>query len=78
MHDTGTGIPDAEREHIFEPFYTTKPAGKGTGLGLAVVRRVVDRAGGFVRLDSLGTGTTLRAVLPPRHRRIVMSCSRGL
>ena len=63
--DTGTGISDADRGHIFDPFFTTKPAGKGNGLGLAVVRRVVERAGGFVRVESAaGRGTTFRVFLP--------------
>lgn len=65
VRDSGTGIPEPDRDRIFEPFYTTKGAGKGTGLGLAVVRRVVDRAGGFIRVDSApGEGTTFRLYLP--------------
>jgi two-component system cell cycle sensor histidine kinase/response regulator CckA len=63
--DFGTGITAADREHIVDPFFTTKPAGKGNGLGLAVVRRVVERTGGFVRVESTpGHGTTFRVFLP--------------
>ncbi|HUR55600.1 MAG TPA: ATP-binding protein [Gemmataceae bacterium] len=63
--DSGTGISDADRAHIFDPFFTTKPPGKGNGLGLAVVRRVVERTGGFVRVESTpGRGTTFRLFLP--------------
>lgn len=65
VRDTGVGIPAVALERIFDPSYTTKPAGKGTGLGLAVVRRLVDRAGGFIRVEStVGTGTTFRLYLP--------------
>ena len=63
--DSGTGISDADRGHIFDPFFTTKPPGKGNGLGLAVVRRVVERTGGFLRVESTaGQGTTFRIFLP--------------
>jgi signal transduction histidine kinase len=63
--DTGIGIPPEAIEKIFEPAYTTKPTGKGTGLGLAVVRRIVDRAGGFVRVESTpGRETAFRVYLP--------------
>jgi two-component system, cell cycle sensor histidine kinase and response regulator CckA len=65
VHDPGTGIPLADQDRIFEPFFTTKADGKGTGLGLAIVRRIVDRAGGFVRVESrAGAGTTFRLYLP--------------
>jgi signal transduction histidine kinase len=63
--DTGIGIPPEAIERIFEPAYTTKPTGQGTGLGLAVVRRIVDRAGGFVRVQSSpGRETTFHVYLP--------------
>jgi signal transduction histidine kinase len=57
---------DAEtRARIFEPFFTTKPREHGSGIGLAVVYGVVERAGGFVHVDSkLGRGTRIRVYLP--------------
>lgn len=63
--DTGHGMTAAEIQRAFEPFFSTKPAGKGTGLGLAATRNVVERAGGTVGLDSApGLGTTVRIRLP--------------
>jgi signal transduction histidine kinase len=50
--DNGPGIPDAVRDRLFEPFVTTKPAGVGTGLGLAQVSTTIAQAGGTVRIES--------------------------
>ncbi|HKA88534.1 MAG TPA: ATP-binding protein [Haliangiales bacterium] len=50
--DDGPGIPTEIRERIFEPFFTTKAKGEGTGLGLGIVRKIVDKHGGTVSLDS--------------------------
>ena len=63
--DTGCGIPDEELSRIFEPFYTTKPAGEGTGLGLAVAKRIVDFHGGSIEVHSkVGVGTTFTIHFP--------------
>ena len=52
--DRGPGVPIALRERIFEPFYTTKPAGVGTGLGLSVSKAIVQRHGGVLELRERG------------------------
>ncbi|MET0494678.1 MAG: PAS domain S-box protein, partial [Actinoplanes sp.] len=63
--DTGTGIPADIIEHVFEPFYTTKGEGTGTGLGLATVYGIVTQAGGTIDIQSQdGVGTTFTIVLP--------------
>ncbi|MBN1174385.1 MAG: hypothetical protein JXA67_19620 [Micromonosporaceae bacterium] len=63
--DSGEGIPPEVLTRVFEPFFSTKPAGQGSGLGLAVVREIVDGRGGQVLIDSLpGNGTTVELLLP--------------
>ena len=63
--DTGQGMSPEAREHAFEPFYTTKPLGQGTGLGLSTVYGIIKQSGGYVWIDSrLGEGTTITVDLP--------------
>jgi signal transduction histidine kinase len=63
--DTGPGISDEVRAHAFEPFYTTKGVGEGTGLGLDISRRiVVERHGGEIAIESRPGETVLRVWLP--------------
>lgn len=64
LGDNGPGMSEAVLQRIFEPFFTTKPAGSGTGLGLAVVRDVVNAAGGTVAVESGEEGTTFRLWFP--------------
>ncbi|MBZ5588469.1 MAG: response regulator [Acidobacteriia bacterium] len=64
VEDTGQGIPEAIRARIFEPFFTTKRAGKGTGLGLAVVQSIVALHNGKIEVESkLGQGTVFKVIL---------------
>jgi CheY-like chemotaxis protein len=63
--DTGPGIPPALQGRIFEPFYTSKPPGVGTGLGLPLCRGIVETHGGTLDVTStLGQGATFRVTLP--------------
>ena len=63
--DDGVGIEPAALEHIFEPFYTTKPAGEGTGLGLSVVHGIVRAHHGAITVDSRpGAGSTFHVYFP--------------
>lgn len=67
--DTGVGIPDHLQARIFDPFYTTKPRGEGVGLGLVIVRDIVERFGGRIAVESApGRGSTFTAVFPAADR----------
>jgi len=65
IRDNGTGIAPSVLPHVYEPFFTTKEIGKGSGLGLSQVFGFVTESGGHVRIDSkIGRGTTVRLYLP--------------
>jgi two-component system NtrC family sensor kinase len=63
--DTGCGMSEDVQRHIFDPFYTTKPVGTGTGLGLSMSWEIVQRHQGGIQVkSSLGLGSTFRVILP--------------
>ena len=69
VRDTGPGMPPQVAARAFEPFYTTKDVGKGTGLGLDIARRIVmERHGGTITIDSRPGETVLRVRIPARPR----------
>lgn len=70
VHDSGSGMDARTAAHAFDPFFSTKPTGKGTGLGLAMVYGTVKKHGGSVALESVpGKGTTVVVTLPRTERR---------
>ena len=66
VQDNGVGIPEELRHQVFDPFYTTKPPGKGTGLGLNVVYRIVTKHRGSVTVSAGDNGGTVFRVTFPR------------
>src|SRR5450759_3505096 len=65
VSDTGSGMSSDVVQHLFEPFYTTKPIGSGTGLGLSIVYGAVKQAGGWITVASMeGVGMTFDIYLP--------------
>jgi len=65
VKDTGCGIPKDQQSKIFQPFYTTKIKGEGTGLGLDIVKKVIDRHDGSITLESRpGIGSSFFVLLP--------------
>jgi PAS domain S-box-containing protein len=79
VSDTGTGIPPELTEKIFDPFFTTKKPGKGTGLGLALVRRIVMLHNGTIFVEKTGyEGTTFRIELPISEQDCVESDTKAM
>ena len=77
VRDTGCGIDPANRDRVLEPFFTTKPVGVGTGLGLTVCQSILEGYGGTLELDSEpGAGTTATVTLPAANSETVASRTR--
>jgi CheY-like chemotaxis protein len=81
VHDTGPGVAPELASRVFDPYFTTKEVGKGSGLGLSVVHGIVKTHGGAVLLDSSpAKGTTITLYLPtfPAERTSVLSEKTGI
>jgi polar amino acid transport system substrate-binding protein len=67
VRDTGVGIPPEHLARVTDPFFTTKKEGQGTGLGLAVCKRIIEQHQGALEIHSrVGDGTAIRVTLPVR------------
>ena len=78
VSDNGIGMTPESAARVFEPFYTTKPIGQGTGLGLSMVYGFARQSGGFVQIDSrLGVGTDVSVYLPRFHGALENSSPRA-
>jgi len=78
VSDTGEGIPPENLSRIFEPFFTTKPVEKGTGLGLSMVYAIVQKHGGFVKVESqVGKGSCFRVFIPIEYCQLREDKVRG-
>ncbi len=64
--DSGPGIPEEIKAKIFEPFFTTKPSGEGSGIGLDIVKKIVEKHSGSIEVDSQPGNTTFRVSIPIR------------
>jgi two-component system, cell cycle sensor histidine kinase and response regulator CckA len=74
VRDTGTGIPPDIIERIFEPYFTTKKVGEGTGLGLATVHGIILNYGGDISVESyVGSGTAFRVYIPSVEKEVSLS-----
>lgn len=78
VSDTGSGMDETTQQKLFEPFYTTKSAGKGTGLGMAMIHGLVKQQHGFVHVYSeLDNGTTIKVYFPLARNESTDEASSG-
>lgn len=74
VEDRGTGIAPDHIDKVFEPLFTTKPAGQGTGLGLSTVYGFVTQSGGHIDIESdMGQGTRIRLIFPSLHPHSIIT-----
>ncbi len=64
ISDSGPGIPDDIKNKIFEPFFTTKAVGEGSGMGLGIVKKIIDKHNGKIEIDSIAGETTFKIFIP--------------
>ena len=76
VRDTGVGMTEEVKAHLFEAFFTTKPAGKGTGLGMVTCQTIIRQSGGHIDVSSeVGKGTTFRVYFPRIEEPILLAAS---
>ena len=79
ISDNGSGIPQENLSRVFEPFFTTRPVGSGSGMGLTVAHEAIIGAGGCIEVASVvGQGTTCRVSLPQGGQQLVEDQKAGM